>query len=379
MRVLIYWHCFFLPETKYLIEALAKQPLISELILVGPKAHSTDELPPKCYRVPSLPFRPKWCGLRTFYSLIKKEKPDRILIIDEPLSWNVLAAGLAAKLSHSRSQVFFYAFENLYHGIPWNLIYKRPLVFLMKAFRFFCFDRLLLPIRKKCITAGLVSSVECQEVLLKYKWDLKTQKHPWPIDLKVFQKEAPLTEIAARREGLRILDHIKVIGYVGRFVPEKGIFDLLQAFLHFEEDTHLLFIGEGPLRAKMEAFIEENKLSKKISLIGQVDSQELTVWYQVMDVLVLPSRTQFFWKEQYGRVLIEAMAAKCRVVGSDSGAIPSIIGNARFIFKEGNSQDMAAKIQEALHSLEEENITQYFSKIAAQANIKSFVQALLTL
>jgi len=45
-----------------------------------------------------------------------------------------------------------------------------------------------------------------------------------------------------------------------------------------------------------------------------------------LDVLVLPSRSRSFWKEQFGRVLIEAMACGVPVIGSSSGEIPNVIG-----------------------------------------------------
>ena len=51
---------------------------------------------------------------------------------------------------------------------------------------------------------------------------------------------------------------------------------------------------------------------------------------------MLPSLTRPNWKEQFGRVLIEAMASGVPVIGSDSGAIPDVIGQAGLIFPEGD-------------------------------------------
>ena len=56
-----------------------------------------------------------------------------------------------------------------------------------------------------------------------------------------------------------------------------------------------------------------------------------------MDVLVLASRTLPNWKEQFGRVLVEAMACETAVVGANSGEIPNVIGPAGLIFPEGNA------------------------------------------
>jgi glycosyltransferase involved in cell wall biosynthesis len=63
------------------------------------------------------------------------------------------------------------------------------------------------------------------------------------------------------------------------------------------------------------------------------------------DVLVLPSRTiPGKWKEQFGRVLVEAMASGCVPIGSDSGAIPSVIGAGGLIFPEGDVAALARRL-----------------------------------
>jgi glycosyltransferase involved in cell wall biosynthesis len=64
-----------------------------------------------------------------------------------------------------------------------------------------------------------------------------------------------------------------------------------------------------------------------------------------LDVLVLPSRSRSFWKEQFGRVLIEAMACGVPVIGSSSGEIPNVIGDAGLVFKEGDSAQLCEKLK----------------------------------
>jgi glycosyltransferase involved in cell wall biosynthesis len=59
-----------------------------------------------------------------------------------------------------------------------------------------------------------------------------------------------------------------------------------------------------------------------------------------MDVLVLPSRTGQHWKEQFGRVLVEAMACGIPVIGSNSGGIPAVIGDAGQVVREGDIAGM---------------------------------------
>jgi glycosyltransferase involved in cell wall biosynthesis len=64
-------------------------------------------------------------------------------------------------------------------------------------------------------------------------------------------------------------------------------------------------------------------------------------FYNHLNVLVLPSLTRPNWKEQFGRVLIEAMACGVPVLGSTSGEIPHVIGSAGIVLPEGDAQALA--------------------------------------
>jgi glycosyltransferase involved in cell wall biosynthesis len=68
-------------------------------------------------------------------------------------------------------------------------------------------------------------------------------------------------------------------------------------------------------------------------------------FYRSVDVLVLPSRTTPRWKEQFGRVLVEAMACETPVIGSDSGEIPYVIGRDGLIFPEDDIDALAAHLR----------------------------------
>ena len=131
-----------------------------------------------------------------------------------------------------------------------------------------------------------------------------------------------------------------VIGYAGRLVQSKGVFDLLEAAEKLS-DVQLAFIGEGEARAELEKRAPAN-----VHFLGAQPLESLPALFSVLNVLVLPSRTTASWKEQFGRVLIEAAACGVPVVGSDSGAIPDVVGQGDramgLIFPEGNANALAA-------------------------------------
>jgi glycosyltransferase involved in cell wall biosynthesis len=72
-----------------------------------------------------------------------------------------------------------------------------------------------------------------------------------------------------------------------------------------------------------------------------------------LDVFVLPSETRSNWREQFGRVIVEAMSCGVPVVGSDSGEIPTVLGDAGLIFHEGDSAESAGQLLCLLSNPEE--------------------------
>ncbi len=143
------------------------------------------------------------------------------------------------------------------------------------------------------------------------------------------------------------------IGFAGRLVPEKGLFVLLDAVSRLRGDWRLRVLGRGPLRDALRERIRDAGLQSRVTLEGTQPSAKMPEFYRGLDVLVLPSLTLANWKEQFGRVLIEAMACGVPVVGSDSGEIPRVIGDAGLVFPEGNSEALAAHLARLCESTKE--------------------------
>ena len=135
------------------------------------------------------------------------------------------------------------------------------------------------------------------------------------------------------------------IGYIGRIVPEKGVDRLLRAAAQLDGDWRLRLIGGGGGRAEMEALARSLGIGGNIAFSGQLPSTALPAEYHKLDALVLPSLTRPNWKEQFGRVLVEAMAGGVPVIGSDSGAIPGVIGDAGLIVAEGDVEALAKALR----------------------------------
>ena len=135
------------------------------------------------------------------------------------------------------------------------------------------------------------------------------------------------------------------IGFVGRLVEQKGILDLVDAVARAGEGCELLLVGAGPLQPSIESRAAARGMSERLRIIAGIPSRKMPEVIASLDVLVLPSRTRPNWKEQFGRVLVEAMACQVPVVGSDSGEIPNVIGEAGLVFPEGDVDALAACLE----------------------------------
>ena len=148
----------------------------------------------------------------------------------------------------------------------------------------------------------------------------------------------------AERSTLYALRSTLTVGYLGRLVPEKGVLDLLEAVVGLPPEIRLRLVGDGSQRPAIERRIAQLGLQARVALMPAVGSTAVPDAMRALDALVLPSRTTPSWKEQFGRVLIEAMSCGVPVVGSSSGEIPHVIGDAGLVFPEGDVAALRAQL-----------------------------------
>lgn len=135
-------------------------------------------------------------------------------------------------------------------------------------------------------------------------------------------------------------------GFIGKIGEEKGIEELLRAGAAADSPIDLLIVGDGPDAGALRGIAGGLNFKGRVVWLPAVDQKEIPRHLGCMDALVLPSRTASNWKEQFGRVLVEAMACGAAVVGSDSGAIPEVIGDAGLIFHEGDHLALKSALEE---------------------------------
>ena len=263
------------------------------------------------------PFDPHRAMIVSMLAWLKDFTPDLIAVEWDPDTLMAAQTALARSLWSRQSKLLLHSWQNV--ARPLSLPVRLVLRYTLQA------------------TDGICCTNRAGVALLQ-NWRYKGQLfyQPWlGVDTSIFYRR--------ERETLRRslgLDGF-VVGYVGRLSPEKGVDDLIKAMTRLPDDVQCALIGDGPEKLELRHLALTEGVAGRVHSLDQIPNESLAQYFSMLDVLVLPSRTTAVWKEQYGRVLLEAMACKVPIIGSDCGAIPEVVGQAGLIFPEGDIERLA--------------------------------------
>jgi glycosyltransferase involved in cell wall biosynthesis len=322
MKVLLASHAYTAPGGQHKLHSLsaaAKMRLTvitpmrwrDVLFTVSPQNKNTPS-----YRHLTLPTHFDGKVNRFFYranlsKLLRDIAPDILHIEQEPHS--LVAAQFAwAKPRHARGVIF--TWENI----------DQPIHPIQRLIRKFVLSKM------DFVIGG---NDEATQVMKRAGWRGATAVIP-QLGVEIFEQNKIAQLRRQRRAEWNLGNDIFVVGYIGRLIEEKGLLDLVAAISQLE-GSHFVALGEGRLKQQLQS-------NTQTMVLSAVPHDDVPSILSAMDVLVLPSRTTPRWKEQFGHVLIEAMACGVPVIGSDSGAISEVIGEAGLVFPEGDVEALRA-------------------------------------
>ena len=327
LRVLVIAHSFVVPSNRARWERLAERHSDADVTLLAPDTFRTDRYGAEQvftvateergnYRVAPIPTTGR--GLYRSLTLgIRKVRPHVVQVNEEPTEWVLLQGFLATRTLMPRAVRLFYYYTNLLSPPDkWHHKAKQQAIFRLSD-------------------GAFAGGTDSERVLR---------------DLG-FRKTVHIqTEIGADERTWRPPSEASggspfTIGFVGALTPQKGVLDLAKAVLDLRGEWRLVLVGDGPQRGAVKETLAAAGIAHRLELKGLVDREDVAPLMRGFDVLVLPSRTMPPLREQFGLVLAEAMLSGIAVVGSDSGAIPEVIGEPTLIFPEGDHRSLSERLQ----------------------------------
>jgi len=259
-------------------------------------------------------------------------RPDLIHLWEEPFSFITLEALACARVWAPRAPVIFSTSDDRSVGFRYDY---RPS---------WIYARIERATLRKAAGATVINDA-VYRLLREKGFEKPVERLPHGLDLGRYPDSL---EARARADGVT-----PVVGYLGRLTNQKGVDVLLRAFsrLRLEPQASapiLEIVGEGPEGSRLQALAAELGLGARVRFREPVSHEGVPGVLAGFDILVLPARTTPTAREQFGRVLIEGMAAGCVVIGTESGGIPEVIGDAGLVVPEEGEHALAAAIDRVL-------------------------------
>jgi glycosyltransferase involved in cell wall biosynthesis len=172
---------------------------------------------------------------------------------------------------------------------------------------------------------------------------------PQPVDLQRF---APKPTGSSVRVALGCSTEDFVVMFIGRLHRSKGLEFLLEAVKRLLLDRSM----RSPLKLVVVGAGERERIYKELAVrlgvgqhviwCGAVKHHDLPDYYAAADVFVLPSIPTDEWQEQFGMVLVEAMACGKPVISTLSGSIPDVVGQAGMLVQPADHSALAHAIRQ---------------------------------
>jgi len=290
-----------------------------------------------------------WFAPLELFAVFCKVRPDVVYIEEEPQSLSAWQAVVLAKVFAAK--IVLFTWENLPANYRW---YRRPAArFILRTI--------------DVLVGGSEEAVAvCRSLGYRGRANVTPQLGLDPDEF-------------APRASRRLADRLGlagsfVIGYVARLIPEKGILVLLEAAAQLDFDFRLLIVGDGPARVQARRRAQELGITERVVWTGAVPHERVPDYLNCMDTFVLPSQRTRNEMEQFGHVVIEAMACGVATVGADTGAIPGLIGDAGLVFPAKDALALAGCLRR-LH--DDAQLRQTLAESGRQRVLKRYTNAVV--
>lgn len=316
-------------------EGLASNAILEPEIAGDPAIHI---LQPKFSIQPSR--RRTFSGLR---KLIALKRPRYVWIEDEPAS--LLAWQLGGLKQLYGFDLISFSVENM------DLSFGEALR-TSQTKRYIRNELLALATRMSRLVADkvLVCSRDGERLMQERGFRDAVLRTPIGYNPEIFRVDDALREKVRQTLGLNQF----TIAYFGRVVPEKGVEDLIRALGALKDFQWQLLLDrfssyQSPFATVLEQAIDEIGIRDRV-VFFDAKHHEMPGFMNAADLVVAPSRNTPHFKEQYGRVVPEALACGCEVIVTRAGTLPELVGGEGYIVEAGDLDNLSKTIRERVEA-----------------------------
>ena len=260
-----------------------------------------------------------------FISLLQEFMPDVVDIHEEPYSVSGFEALILAKKFAPQAACVFYSAQNINKQYPIPFSRTEKYVYDNADGAYPC------SISVKAVLTAKGFRKHCPVIPLGVN---ETQFHPG------------IAPFANTRKGDEF-----IVGFTGRIEEYKGIGLVIQAVANLRrsnpgQNFRVLICGSGSGEEKFRSLAKALDIEEKTTFLGAIPASKMPAFYTSCDAIVIPSLTTTTWKEQFGRVPVEAMACGIPVIASDSGSLPEVVADCGLIVPESSCDAIATSLLE---------------------------------
>lgn len=340
MKLLVIGHTYIAPINRDKWKVFARQfPADEVQVIIPTEWHDTlftlyagDCAPDNLPNCRFTPLAAQRAGNEVLYGykltelikILRSFKPDVIYVEQGDNSWSYLQTIFCAKLFAHRARLAFFTWINWVPQVSFK--YRLIWRWVERINRWFSagaivgnHDALLL-LRRKGFT---------QPITVLPQLGVET------IDNQMIP--------AYKLDSFETDEQTRYVAFIGRLVPEKGIYLLLEAMAELAPQFpswRLLMVGRGPERDRFKEAIKQHRLTDRVVFKDSVSHHEVFSLLKSVDILALPSYDTPEWREQFGHIIIEAMVCGIPVIGSTGGEIQHVIADAGLIAEQNNLKSL---------------------------------------
>jgi glycosyltransferase involved in cell wall biosynthesis len=275
---------------------------------------------------------PRTYGFEGLIYLLDKKRPRVVLLDNDPASMLTLKIGKWSK--KNGSLLYCISCENLPLDIRSSYARRG-----YKGFPASVFKRVLLSRTRNLVQGVFTINRDGEQLWIRERF-MNVVHMPLGFDPAYFHPDV------VSRDSIRTDYNLTntVIAYFGRITPEKGVHILIMALKNLKEFHWQLMMdafdeSASEYNAEINQLIRQAGIRERTVFINP-SHFEISSYMNAADYIVVPSVTTAVWKEQYGRVAAEALGCGKAVIASDSGALPELLQNHGWLFKEGDVQGL---------------------------------------